>query len=92
MEQIAVDPTSITLDRQTLDHLRRIRRAEAEAAYEAQEREYLHQRLAEASFLIDYGLYLGLIQLRDADGKLILKLDQWLAAVQAGKWPGEVKT
>jgi hypothetical protein len=62
--------------------------APVEVAYEAVEREYLHQRLAEASALIEYGLDQGLLRLRDCEGNLLLKLDQWLAAVEAGKWPG----
>lgn len=57
-------------------------------AWEAAERQKLHQRLAHASALIEYGLDKGLIRLRDRDGNLLLHLGQWLAAVEAGKWPG----
>jgi hypothetical protein len=90
-----VDPQSIIIVRQIMTDLRRGLEgfpngadiiAPVEVAYGAVEREYLHQRLAEASALIEYGLDEGLLRLRDCDGNLLLHLGQWLAAVEVGKW------
>lgn len=58
-------------------------------AYYTTERARLHQRLVEVSALIEYGLKEGLLHLYDCNGRFLPTLDQWLAAVQAGRWPGE---